>query len=53
MGSVFKRIRVHKSGRKVNYWYIVYSINGKRKWKAVGENNCRKVSGLDGLLPKY
>ncbi len=37
MGSVFKRTRVHKDDRKVTYWYIAYSINGKRKWEAVGE----------------
>lgn len=37
MGSVFKRSRVRKDGRESDYWYIVYSINGKRKWEAVGE----------------
>lgn len=37
MGSVFKRSRVRKDGRESDYWYIVYSINGKSKWEAVGE----------------
>jgi len=37
MGTVFKRTRVHKNGKHFDYWYISYSINGKRKWEAAGE----------------
>lgn len=52
MGSVFKRTRVHKGGRKMAYWYIVYSINGKRKWEAVGEEGLITKTAARELLKK-
>jgi integrase len=52
MGSVFKRSRVHQNGGEVDYWYIVYSINGKRKWEAVGEVGSMTKSVAKDLLRK-
>lgn len=37
MGSVFERTRIHKDGKKASYLYIVYSVNGKRKWESAGQ----------------
>jgi len=37
MGTVFKRKRINKDGKETFYWYIAYSLNGKRKWESAGE----------------
>jgi len=35
--SEFKRSRKDKNGKKKEYWYIRYTLNGKDKWESVGE----------------
>jgi len=35
--SEFKRSRKDKNGKKKEYWYIRYRLNGKDKWESVGE----------------
>jgi len=35
--SEFKRSRIDKNGKKKEYWYIRYTLNGKDKWESVGE----------------
>jgi hypothetical protein len=52
MGSIFKRSRIRKDGREVDYWYIAYSINGKRKWEAVGEVHSVTKTMAKELLKK-
>jgi len=41
--SEFKRSRMDKNGKKKEYWYIRYTLNGKDKWESVYEtfNNLR------------
>ena len=35
--GVFKRSRTNKLGKKVDFWYMRYSLNGKMKWEQVGK----------------
>jgi len=35
--GVFKRTRTNKHGKKVDFWYMRYSLNGKMKWEQVGK----------------
>jgi len=35
--SEFKRSRKDKNGKKKEYWYIRYTLNGKDKWESVGK----------------
>lgn len=35
--GVFKRIIKGKDGNKSDHWYIDYTVDGKRKWEAVGK----------------
>jgi len=35
--SEFKRSRKDKNGKKKEYWYIRYTLNGKDKWESIGE----------------
>jgi len=34
--GVFKRTRTNKGGKKVDFWYMRYVLNGKEKWKSAG-----------------
>jgi len=34
--GVFKRT-TKRNGKKREYWYIDYVLNGKRKWESVGK----------------
>jgi len=35
--GVFKRTRISKQGKKTDYWYMRYVINGKETWKSAGK----------------
>ncbi|MEQ9617835.1 MAG: tyrosine-type recombinase/integrase [Deltaproteobacteria bacterium] len=35
--GVFKRQRINSKGKKSEFWYIRYSVNGKDKWELVGK----------------
>jgi len=35
--GVFKRTRTTKEGKKTDYWYMRYVINGKETWKSAGK----------------
>jgi len=35
--GVRKRIRINKKGKKSEFWYITYSVNGVIKWESVGK----------------
>jgi len=47
--GVFKRIR-KLNGKKSEYWYIDYTINGKRKWESVGKVGLVSKSDAKKLL---
>jgi len=35
--GVFRRTRTNKDGKKTDFWYMRYSLNGKMKWEQVGK----------------
>ncbi len=35
--GVFKRTRTNKDGKKVDFWYMRYVLNGKETWKSAGK----------------
>jgi len=35
--GVFRRTRTNKDGKKVDFWYMRYVINGKETWKSAGK----------------
>jgi len=47
--GVFKRIR-KRNGKRSEYWYIDYVVNGKRKWESVGKVGLVSKSDAKKLL---
>ncbi len=35
--GVFRRTRTNKDGKKVDFWYMRYVLNGKETWKSAGK----------------
>jgi len=35
--GLFRRTGTNKDGKKTDYWYMRYVINGKETWKSAGK----------------
>jgi integrase len=52
MGSIFLRTRIHKDGKKADYWCIEYRVNGKTRRETVGKKEVVTKTIARELLKK-